>query len=235
MTIDTIDTKAAFYKELESRIQKQSKDKALARFARFYYSQEPLSELLHKEWDAVLAAVRSGWEFYQQFDGKRAKVRVFNPVLAKDGYELKRTVVEVAAPNMAFLLDSIRMELTQRGLVLTEVQQCLLSVVRAKGKSLIIEDQAPNETLIHLEIDKTNQTAPLERSIRQLLKLVQRVLQDFAPMRQQLLLWGDEIGAGQNVSKTDSEHSEFLRWLYSNNFTFLGYEEFTLGKADKEP
>lgn len=235
MTINSIDTKAAFYKELESRIQKQSKDKALARFARFYYSQEPLSELLHKEWDAVLAAVRSGWEFYQQFDGKRAKVRVFNPALAKDGYELKRTVIEVAAPNMAFLLDSIRMELTQRGLVLTEVQQCLLSVVRAKGKSLIIEDQAPNETLIHLEIDKTNLTAPLERSIRQLLKLVQRVLQDFAPMRQQLLLWGDEIGAGQNVGKIDSEHSEFLRWLYSNNFTFLGYEEFTLGKAGKEP
>jgi glutamate dehydrogenase len=232
MTITNIETKGAFYTALDRRIQKQGKDKALARFARFYYSQEPLSELLHKEWDAVLAAVRSGWEFYQQFDGKRARVRVFNPALTKDGYESKRTVVEVAAPNMQFLLDSIRMELTKQGLALSEVQQCLLSVVRAKGKSLIVEDQNPNETLIHLEIDKISQTQPLERGIRQILKLVQRVLRDFAPMRQHLLLWSDELGASQNVSIQEAEQSEFLRWLYANNFTFLGYEEFTLGKND---
>ena len=62
MTITNIESKGAFYTALDRRIQKQGKDKALARFARFYYSQEPLSELLHKEWDAVLAAVRSGWE-----------------------------------------------------------------------------------------------------------------------------------------------------------------------------
>ncbi|MFT6038706.1 MAG: glutamate dehydrogenase [Candidatus Azotimanducaceae bacterium] len=235
MTITNIETKGAFYTALDRRIQKQGKDKALARFARFYYSQEPLSELLHKEWDAVLAAVRSGWEFYQQFDGKRARVRVFNPVLAKDGYESTRTVIEVAAPNMQFLLDSIRMELTQRGLALSDVQQCLLSVVRAKGKNLIVEDQNPNETLIHLEIDKVSQTQPLEKGIRQILKLVQRVLRDFAPMRQQLLLWSDDVGASQNTSELEVEQSEFLRWLYANNFTFLGYEEFTLGKNDAKP
>ena len=233
MTIANIETKAAFYRALERRIQKQSKDKGLAGYARFYYSQAPLSELLNKDWEGVIAAVRSGWDFYRQFSGKRAIVRVFNPTLAKDGYESKQTVLEVVAPNMAFLLDSIRIELTQQGLVLTEVQQCLLSVVRAKGKSLIVEDNNPNETLIHLEIDKISETQRLERSIRQILKLVQRVIHNFAPMRQQLLLWGDEIGSGQNVSKIDAEHSEFLHWLYSNNFTFLGYEEFTLGKTEK--
>ena len=233
MSILGIETKAAFYTALERRIQKQSKDKPLLRFARLYYSQAPLSELLDKDWEGVLAAVRSGWDFYRQFNGKRAIVRVFNPTLVKDGYESKQTVLEVVAPNMAFLLDSIRIELTQQGLVLTDVQQCLLSVVRTKDKSLMVEDKNPNETLIHLEIDKISETLRLERSIRQILKLVQRVIHDFAPMRQQLLLWGDEIGAGQNVSKIDTEHSEFLRWLYSNNFTFLGYEEFTLGKTEK--
>ena len=64
MTIANIETKAAFYTALERRIQKQSKDKALIRFARFYYSQAPLSELLNKDWESVLAAVRSGWDFY---------------------------------------------------------------------------------------------------------------------------------------------------------------------------
>jgi glutamate dehydrogenase len=233
MSIRNIETKAAFYNALERRIQKQSKDKGLLRFARFYYSQEPLSELLYRDWDAVLAAVHSGWDFYRQFNGKRAIVRVFNPASTQKGRESKRTLVEVVAPNMAFLLDSIRMALTQQGLILIEVQQCLLSVVRAKGRSLIIEDKNPNETLIHLEIEQILETGGLERSIRQILKLVQRVVHDFAPMRQQLLLWGDEIGAGHNASQLDVEHSEFLRWLYSNNFTFLGYEEFTLGKTEK--
>ncbi|WP_287421025.1 NAD-glutamate dehydrogenase domain-containing protein, partial [Reinekea sp.] len=167
MSILGIETKAAFYTALERRIQKQSKDKPLLRFARLYYSQAPLSELLDKDWEGVLAAVRSGWDFYRQFNGKRAIVRVFNPTLVKDGYESKQTVLEVVAPNMAFLLDSIRIELTQQGLVLTDVQQCLLSVVRTKDKSLMVEDKNPNETLIHLEIDKISETQRLERSIRQ--------------------------------------------------------------------
>ena len=48
-------------------------------------------------------------------------------------------------------------------------------------------------------------------------------------MRQQLLLWNDQ----SVFSGGDSECTEMLRWLYANNFTFLGYEEFvgTRGKA----
>ena len=51
MSILGIETKAAFYTALERRIQKQSKDKPLLRFARLYYSQAPLSELLDKDWE----------------------------------------------------------------------------------------------------------------------------------------------------------------------------------------
>ena len=93
MSIRNIETKAAFYNALERRIQKQSKDKGLLRFASFYYSQEPLSELLYRDWDAVLAAVHSGWDFYRQFNGKRAIVRVFNPASTQKGRESKRTLV----------------------------------------------------------------------------------------------------------------------------------------------
>ncbi|MCB1645682.1 MAG: NAD-glutamate dehydrogenase [Pseudomonadales bacterium] len=237
MTDIKTDSRQSFYSELDKRLKTLGKNGV--RFGRLYYSQTPLSEIAPRGWQAVTGSVRSAWRFYQRFDGTQPLVRVFNSEESQENPAERQTIIEVVAPNMPFLLDSIRMVLNDRKLMLSEVQQCLLSVVRTGGKVLLLDDQQPNETLIHLETERQAEIGGLEEQIRELLKLIGQVVADFAPMRQQLLLWGDEIGAGPGASDADTESYEFLSWLYTNNFTFLGYEAYTSGKrglkrADKE-
>ncbi len=228
-------TKSEFQSGLERRLAKHDKSAALKQFARQYFSQVPLAEVLQKDWEYAEGTLLSSWHFYRSFDGKRARVRVFNPTLAADGYDHHATVIEVASANIPFLLDSIRIELGKQEIVLSDVEQCLMSVVRGADDKLVLnDDERANETLIHLEVDRVANPRQLEREIRTVIRQVQRVVDDFAPIRKQLLLWSDEIGiAAQAHGADDALHEdyEFLRWLYSNNFTFLAYEEFRDGKV----
>ncbi|MCZ6502823.1 MAG: NAD-glutamate dehydrogenase, partial [Gammaproteobacteria bacterium] len=237
MTAIRVDSKSAFYSSLERRIRKQGGTPTQLKFAKSYYSQVPLSELLLKPWEAVMATLHSSWKFYQQFDGSRLRVRVFNPTIDDDGFETRKTVIEVAATNLPFLLDSIRLSLSSESLVLSDVQQCMLGVHRSGNKTLVVEDQQPNETLIRLEIERVPNPLTVERMVRKVLKLVHQVNKDFVPMRQQMLMWielcaGVQIdGKPRKADVAEEETVEFLRWLHANNFTFLGYEEFILGKG----
>lgn len=239
MTAIKVESKAAFYSSLERRIHKQGSTSSRLKFAQSYYSQVPLSELQQKSWEGVMQALQSSWKFYQKFDGRRSQVRVFNPAVDDHGSETRQTVIEVAAVNMPFLLGSVRLMLNSESLILSNVQQCMLSTLRSGDKTLIVDDQQPNEILIHLEIERVGNPVSLERMIRKVLRLVHQVNKDFVPMRQQMLLWSDELGAGRQKdgkrgsvkeSANEDETVAFLRWLTANNFTFIGYEEFVLGK-----
>ncbi len=223
-----VDSKAAFQTQLERRLGKHDKGATLAEFARQYFAEILLAELVDKDWAPVLAALLSSWKSYSAFDGKRPTIRVFNPTVERDGYAHSHTVVEVACRNIPFLLDSIRIELNQQNLVLADVEQCLMSVVRDRhGKPVLATDEQANETLIRLELARVVNTAQVEKGVRDVIRLVQRVVDDFAPMRQRLLLWSDEIGTASqsNHSLELQECYAFLTWIYANNFTFLGYEE----------
>ena len=141
-------------------------------------------------------------------------------------------MIEVASVTLPFLLDSIRMELSRLNLVLSDVQQCLMGVHR-QGKNLLLSDELEvNESLIRLEIESAGAPKDLVARIYDVMDLVKVVVDDFSPMRKQLLLWSDhsqfEMGGGETY--------ELLKWFYANNFTFLGYEEFkpVLKTSNKE-
>lgn len=239
MTAVKVDSKARFYSSLERRLRKKrrlSATAAVLKFSRLFYAQITLAELSTRSWEEIIDTVLSSWQFFIGFDGTHAQVRVFSASSQSSSaispLGNQQSIIEVAAENTPFLLDSIRLELGRKSLVLSEVQQCLVSVLRSGRKTLIVDDQEASETLIHLKIDEAEKPLEIERAIRRVLKLVRQVNQDFAPMRQQLLLWSDEIGAS---TERDSEEFQFLRWLYANNFTFLGYEEFSINRRTGKP
>ncbi|MBT4494216.1 MAG: NAD-glutamate dehydrogenase [Gammaproteobacteria bacterium] len=232
----SVDNKDVFQSSLERRIAKYDKSEAIRHFARHYFSQIPLAEICTKDWKYVEGSLLSSWEFFKSFGGKQPRCRVFNPSKKKHGYEHGRSVIEVACGHLPFLLQSIRMELTNHHVDLKDVQQCLLNVVRDNDKIVLNQEDQPNETLIRLEVDRLSDPTALQKDIREVIRLVGRANEDFSPMRRQLLLWGDELGSGTGRRTKDQQASyECLQWLYANNFTFLGYEEFTFnGKAGYE-
>ncbi len=227
MTKIAVESKLEFQKGLERRLAKREKGGAIKRFARQFFSQVPLTEVRTKDWEYAEAVLYSNWVFFKSFNGKTARVRVVNPIKKTHGYDHHQTVIEVASRNLPFLLDSIRIELANHGIGLSDVQQCLLSVVRGKNNRISIdENEQATETLIHLEVDRPNNNKALEKDIRKVLRLVQCIVDDFAAMRRQLLFWRDEFGVVNQQTGDVHEAYGAMQWIYANNFTFLGYEEF---------
>lgn len=212
--------KTDFRAELRQRIK--TKGEAVRKFADHFFADRSLAELNETDWSSTVARVEGCWQFFRQFDGKVPQVRVL-----ETGEHT--TIVEIATANLPFLLDSLRIELNRMDLVLLDVQQCLMGVVRS-GRKLVIDDAiAPNESLIRLEIEGTGASDNILQNFYRVIRLVNCAVDDFADMRRQLLLWSDDVA---DVTQT-GEASELLRWLYGNNFTFLGYEEYEPARAGR--
>lgn len=224
-----VDSKAAFQEALAQRLDRQDNSETLKKFAWHFFSEVPISEIVQKDWEYAEGTLLSSWRFFQTFDGSRASIRVFNPTEERDGYTHKQTIIEVACVNLPFILQTIRIELNNQHIVLYDVQQCLMSIIRdTSGKPAITDADGPNETLIHLEVNRITETARLERDVREVIRYVQRAVDDFAAMRKRLLLLADDIGVAAQTSQGANlqEDYEFLDWLLHNNFTFLAAEEF---------
>lgn len=205
--------KTDFRDELQRKLK--SGGEALKQFADYYFADRSLAELSESDWPTIISKVEGSWQFYKQFDGEAPQVRVLES-------KQHTTIIEVASPNLPFLLDSLRMELGRMDLVLLDVQQCLMGVLRS-GKKIVIDSAVnPNESLIRLEVEGTGAAEPITQNFYRVIRLVKCVVDDFADMRRQLLLWSDDV-----ADETQSgEASKLLRWFYANNFTFLGYEEY---------
>ncbi|MBV1879630.1 MAG: NAD-glutamate dehydrogenase [Pseudomonadales bacterium] len=216
-----VESKASFQAGLTRRLKVKCDDPIL-HFSRHFFADYSLADLNQRDWTALVQTLLSSWKFYKKFDAKKPAVRV---VAGRTGY----LVIEVVSVEMPFLLESIRIELNRLGLVLADVQQCLLSVLR-EGKKILFTDQiTPNENHIRLEIESVGAPQGLIENIRDVLELVGLVVNDFSSMRRQLLLWSDPSQFERGVD----EVIDLLKWFYANNFTFLGYEEYKPVKSGR--
>lgn len=213
MSVISIDSKVQFQEGLNRRLK--TKGDAVRNFSAHFFADRSLGDLNQKTWPEAIDKVESSWKFFRSFDGDQPQIRV----IETDNHF---TIVEVASGNLPFLLDSLRMELNRMELVLRDVQQCLLGVVRS-GRKLVLDNAvSPNESLIRLELEGTGAAESLKQNFHRVIRLVSQVVDDFPDMRKQLLLWSDDVANEDHAN----EESELLRWFYANNFTFLGYEEY---------
>jgi len=218
MTRIKVDDKAAFQAGINRRLKAKGAD-PIKDFAKYFFADLSLGELNQRQWEDVITSLRSCWKFYRGFRGNKAQIRIVSSAS-------NLLVIEVASINLPFLLDSIRLELKRLDLVLADVQQCLMGVVRSSRKIVFSDAVEINESLIRLEIESAGVPDNLADCIVEVIEIVAQVVEDFSPMRKQLLLWSDDSTFRINQEET----FELLRWFYANNFTFLGYEEH---KADK--
>jgi glutamate dehydrogenase len=213
MPVISVDSKVEFQAGLSQRLK--TKGEAVRIFSGHFFADRSLVELDQGSWADIVAKVESSWAFFRTFNGQQSQVRVIET-------DSHFTIVEVASSNLPFLLDSLRMELSRMDLVLRDVQQCLLGVVRGGRKLVLDNSVTPNESLIRLELEGTGASSALKQNFHRIIRLVSQVVVDFVEMRKQLLLWSDDPSSADHAN----EDSELLRWFYGNNFTFLGYEEY---------
>ncbi len=215
-------------------------------FCRQFYSGYHTDDLKGREISDIYGATYGSWSFIQQHDLTQPKIRVFNPVYQKHGWQLGHTVVALISRNMPFITDSVRGELNRRNITIHSIHSSILSIVRdTDGKLLellpprsVLKPPAGctlgEEALLHIEISRCTEPAELDairQSLQDVLVEVAMVVDDFKPMTDKAGEILEEIVKLPSKRKVDrDELSAFIEWMRAGYFTFLGYEELAIDK-----
>jgi len=237
----TLTSKKEFLKKLDKAFQDHlAADVAgqVSEFARYFLEHLPFDELLERRFNDTYGAVLSAWHFVQQGPGKEARVSVFNPDMEEDGWQSTHTLLFILHPNIPFLIDSLRMGINQRELNIHSIYYTVFRPKRDEkkgGLSLQKPTQKPldpdEEALIVMEVDRHSEESDLtalQGELEQILHEVRTAVYDFPVMRDRALGILDELqtAPGKLSKKDATEARAFIKWLTSDHFTFLGYDEY---------
>src|SRR5512140_2680237 len=106
-------------------------------FVQRYYGQVDSEDILEREPADLYGAALSQWNFASKREPGQARVRVFNPSPAEDGWQSTHTIVEISNDDMPFLVDSVTMEVNRHGLTLHLIVHPIVAVVRDATGTLV--------------------------------------------------------------------------------------------------
>jgi glutamate dehydrogenase len=194
----------------------------------------------------LAALALSQREFAADRPAGTVNVRVFNPDPDQHGWQSHLTVVEIVNDDMPFLVDSVLAALGgfDRGVHL--IMHPLLWVRRTLTGRLeeVVTSGSPEderslirESWMHLEVDRLPDARldEVEQRLREVLDDVRDAVEDWPKMRAHALAIAEDLKT-TTPPGTDPqqarEASRLLEWLAHNNFTFLGYREYSLSHED---
>ncbi|MFZ2306708.1 MAG: NAD-glutamate dehydrogenase [Rhodoferax sp.] len=170
-----------------------------------------------------------------------AKVRVFNPTLAEDGFVSDHTVVQIVNDNMPFLVDSVTMAINRGNRTAHWIVHPLISVTRdAQGKVQTVSSAAAAsaegrhdtvESLIQVECDRIvsgGEQQALAEELQRVLGDVRAAVQDWQPMLERAQAMAAAASSSLLSPTGRQEGVDFLRWLEDRHFTFLGARDYDL-------
>ena len=241
--IDTKDKKT-ITKQLDQLVNEQiakPKQAALQDFIERVLSSAYTQEFEGRRVSDVFGYFVSMWKVVSKRTTEATVVTIENPGLEVDGWQSPHTVITVAMKNIPFLVDSLRIALADKSLRVQGIQHTILYCERDKDGTLkkLLKRSDKNadqlsEALLCIEVDRITseeQISQLKAHIDDVLDEVSSAVDDFKPMLERV----DAIREGwaKNghaiASKEElAEASEFMHWLGSNSFTFLGYVEYEL-------
>lgn len=217
---------AALPKGLDPREAAQLPD-----FMRAFFARVPADEIDSRAPAAWVAIARWMLAFLQQRPVGQPMVKVVNAGSETFGLESSHTLIQIANDDMPFLVDSVRLALTQFDISLHEIVHPVVAIERDGQGKLVAVGKGAAESLMYLEIDRQadqDVMTRLEQAIIAALADVRACVADWAAMRDRMVAIADDLSARPMPATPDvrAEAQEFLRWAADNHFTFLGYREY---------
>jgi glutamate dehydrogenase len=211
------------------------------RFLQIYFANVEAADLADRDPEELAGAALSHLQFAMR-RRRTALVRVYNPTLREHGFVSPHTIIEVVNDDMPFLVDSISLALSERGLTLHFLAHPVFAVARDQSGSLrALEKRGETakdaklhlESFQHVEVDRIvdpkalkSLTAQIERSMRD----TRAASADWGKMRDAARRAAQDLSAlSARFDPTDlSETCALLAWMEDRHFTFLGYREYRL-------
>ena len=207
-------------------------------FASAFYQRMTDDELPMHGAEGWAALANDFLDFARNRKPGTPSVRLFNPTLAKQGWESPHTVLQIVNDDMPFLVDSVMMALAERGVGVHVMGHPVVRIARDRSGKLTAVGEGGIESMMHLEIDRqsASDAAAIEAAIRTVLADVRGIVEDWPTMRQKMLDITEDFGKRQMPisDAARDEAQEFLRWAADDHFTFLGYREYRVRKQGKD-
>ncbi len=213
-----------------------------------YYRYVAPEDLVERSEADVYGALASHYKLARTRPQGSAEVRVATPTLSEHGWSAGgHSVVEVVVDDMPFLVDSLTMELSRQLRdvhlvvhpnfdVVRDITGELQSVAPVDDGSREPAAGVIRESWMHVEIGRLGETD----DVPALVEDVQRVLRDVREAVEDWLKMHERVGAIVAEIRDDpppldatelAQSAELLEWLAAGHFTFLGYREYSLERA----
>ncbi|HEU0218772.1 MAG TPA: NAD-glutamate dehydrogenase [Stellaceae bacterium] len=215
---------------------------AAREFIAAFYEHAPPADIASRGAVELSAGALALWRFGAERRLGEARVRVYNPAPAEDGWTSPHTIVEIVNDDMPFLVDSISAAINDRGGVVQLVIHPVISVSRDMQGMLtgIGAPEGVRESWMQVAVTRERSAAAradLAEALVGVLADVRAAVEDWPQMRAALLQLADRVaGTATPVSPAESDEAgAFLRWLGENNFTLLGLRDYDFAGSAVQP
>ena len=169
--------------------------------------------------DDLLALAHEFWIWRSERQPDEQAVRI-RPGMGAGGRALERHILEVAGPDMPFLVDSIMGELADQGIAPLALFHPIAPASDGEGKDSLIQVHVP-------KLSQARATALLQ-GVRATLADVRASVGDYQAMRRHMLDRANELSRTRTNAPPEevAEAVALLKWLASDRFTFLGSRDY---------
>ncbi len=213
--------------------------------ADLYYRESISRDLINTPQDELEGALLCLWDCTHQRKRGEPRIRIYNPSFEEHGWHCSHTVIEIVTDDMSFLVSSITMELSRKGLTIHRITHPVMAIARDNNGVMVsahphdaIDEKADREAVIRIEVDQQSSRKDqklLKEILSGILQDVRDAVSDWHEMRSKL---EEVISISEQqtlpVEQTEkAETLEFLRWVLDQHFTFLGFRSYSF-THDKE-
>jgi glutamate dehydrogenase len=214
-----------------------TRDGVLAGDARAFLTQlrEDASEEEFAELGAgdALALAHDFWTWTQKKDPEAQLVRLRAGV-GQGGRMLDRDILEIAGPDMPFLVRSVMGEIAEQGLEVKALFHPLVTVRRDASGVRGAQGAERRESYIQVHLERLGaaHAQALEAGVGRTLRDVRLAVSDFAALKARMAACADQLTKARTGAPAAevAEAVAFLRWLEEDNFTFLGARDYQFSR-----
>ena len=221
-------------------------DPELEELVHEYYRHVSPDDIIERNPRDLIGAVTSHRETARIRREGTSVVRAYTPTRERDGWTSDHSVIEIVTDDMPFLVDSVSGALAMMDRPIHLIVHPQIPVVRDFSGNLQrtldvdmgpLPDDAIIESWMHVEVERETSPSDLtqiELQIQTVLRSVREAVEDWPKLSAAAQSAADDIDTNRpsTVDPAEIEESiEFLWWLIRDNFTFLGYREYSLSES----
>ncbi|MDP5040866.1 MAG: NAD-glutamate dehydrogenase, partial [Paraglaciecola sp.] len=169
------------YKLIQKKLD-ESQVERVVQFSKILFKNISKDDLENRSDSDLYGATLSLWNEFYDYAANKPFIRVFNPEIAKHGWQSTHTIIEIIVPDSPFLVDSVRMALNRMGITAHLLLHTPIKVIRDNQHKFVSFDNAQGskeglvkQTVFLIEVDRQTSKKELEKVNAELLSVVDEV------------------------------------------------------------